>query len=177
MSRRPAAGDASKIRRRIVEAVERADEAKEEDLREQVRLLVAVQNGLDDLGATVLGLAGRTSARDRILFYFRQHVGEVIDSDELRVVSGIQEYARRIRELRVQEGWPIIGGGDPDDDRLPEGIRLLPREYLLVEDAQDEEAARRWKLANEIRRVSYSPIVGQDLARFKLLFAPGDRVA
>lgn len=56
---------------------------------------------------------------------------------ELREVSGIQEWARRVRELRVEEGWDIRHEGYV---------------YRLMSDAPDEAAAANWQLANNIRR-------------------------
>jgi len=44
------------------------------------------------------------SARDRLRRYFEQHVGEIVDKDELAQVAGIHEWARRVRELRDDDG-------------------------------------------------------------------------
>ncbi|MBE0448946.1 MAG: HNH endonuclease, partial [Actinobacteria bacterium] len=86
-------------------------ELSSDSLRSKVLALVPVFHSLRDLGKALLPHGNDTSsARDRILFYFRKYSGTVIDGDELMVVSGIQEYARRIRELRVQFGWSIASG-------------------------------------------------------------------
>src|SRR5688572_16641922 len=47
-------------------------------------------------------------ARTRILEYLKLFVGAAISGDELEVVSGIHEYPRRIRELRIEHGYVIL---------------------------------------------------------------------
>lgn len=64
------------------------------------------------------------AARDRIREYLEQHVGKVVTTKALRRVGGISEYARRIRELRDEEGMQIQSHRDRDD--------LKPGEYVLV---------------------------------------------
>ena len=71
-------------------------------------------------------------------------VGEVLDGKELAVVSGIQKYARRVRELRVQFGYKISTGTTCDD--------LRPDQYRLDVAEPDAGAADKWKLMNDIRR-------------------------
>ncbi len=76
------------------------------------------------------------------------------------VVSGIQEYARRVRELKVQFGWPIVSGLTAkqmaDENEFPlfniDVTSMGPSHYILLSSEQDREAAHRWNLANEIRR-------------------------
>jgi 5-methylcytosine-specific restriction endonuclease McrA len=64
-------------------------------------------------------------ARARLRAYFLAHVGEVLDGDTLReVAGGISEWARRIRELRNEEGMDIHTNKDRSD--------LLPSQYILV---------------------------------------------
>lgn len=100
-----------------------------------------------------------SAARDRILYYFREYPETIIHGDELLVVSGIQEYARRVRELRVQFGWSIASGmtvremGEDEDDELLASFRSMkPSEYVLLNTEQDRDAAHRWNTANSIRR-------------------------
>lgn len=120
-------------------------------------------------GATAIcSIFRSSSARERILHYFQRYQRTVIAGDELGVVSGISEYARRIRELRVQFGWPILSGdtarqmaeaedweGDPEPwgPDLPRDLLLgmRPDDYILTGD-QDRDAAHRWNTANAIRR-------------------------
>ena len=78
------------------------------------------------------------------------------------VVAGISEYARRIRELRVQEGWPIVTGmtihelresmleEGATEDELP--TEIGPDQYLLERAQPDLTAAARWAVANRIRK-------------------------
>jgi len=72
------------------------------------------------------------SARDRLREYFRANVGKVLHTDDLRRVAGINEYARRIRELRNEEGMAIATHNDRSD--------LRPGEYIL--ETLDLRAAR-----------------------------------
>jgi hypothetical protein len=71
--------------------------------------------------ASQLGLP--TSARERILRYLLLRVGQVVDKDEIAGVAGISEWARRLRELRDEDGWPISS-----NDNRPD---LKPGEYVL----------------------------------------------
>lgn len=65
-------------------------------------------------------------ARKRLKEFLLQHVGEVLDSDELRIASGnTSEWARRVRELRNEEGMNIVTHNDKSD--------LRPGQYLLVD--------------------------------------------
>lgn len=62
-------------------------------------------------------------ARDKLRQYFLSHVGQVLDSDTLRDIAGISEWARRIRELRNEEGYQILTHHDRSD--------LKPGQYIL----------------------------------------------
>lgn len=62
-------------------------------------------------------------ARDKLRAYFLAHIGEVLDSDTLREVAGISEWARRVRELRNEEGYQILTHNDRSD--------LKPGQYML----------------------------------------------
>lgn len=151
------------LRRRLLEEMEAVEGAiASPDLRTRTRSLIPANHLLRKLGKAMMPTHSAASAKARILQYLRLHVGAVIDGDELMVVSGISEYARRVRELRVQDGWPIISGMTGRDIRedLAQGQLSLgdlppvmrPDQYLLEEDRRDEDAARRWKLANSIRK-------------------------
>ncbi|WP_204336745.1 HNH endonuclease [Cryomorpha ignava] len=52
------------------------------------------------------------------------NIGKILNSDELREVAGISEWARRIRELRNEEGLNILTHNDRSD--------LKPGQYILV---------------------------------------------
>ena len=49
------------------------------------------------------------SAKERLRRFFATHVGEVVTSQQLQQAAGpeVTEWARRVRELRGDEGWPI----------------------------------------------------------------------
>ena len=83
---------------------------EEEDLRPKVLALVPVIHMLRDLGSSLLPADVATGARGRILHYFRRYPQKVIAGDELLVVAGIDNWARRLRELRKQFGWKIANG-------------------------------------------------------------------
>lgn len=82
------------------------------------------------------------------------------------VVSGIGEWARRVRELRVQSGWWIYSGVPfkqmaeeaPDDtiglkDMLGfDASTIKPDQYVLMSATQDKHAAHRWHLLNDVRK-------------------------
>lgn len=74
-------------------------------------------------------------ARARLREHFLANIGRVMDSDELRKVAGnITEWARRVRELRLEEGYRILTNNDRSD--------LKPGQYLL-ETAKPEPAFER----------------------------------
>jgi hypothetical protein len=53
------------------------------------------------------------SARDRLRKHFLANIGRVLNSEELREASGnISEWARRVRELRDEEGFQILTNND-----------------------------------------------------------------
>ncbi|HMY16456.1 MAG TPA: hypothetical protein PKA58_09065, partial [Polyangium sp.] len=80
------------------------------NLRETVNALIPVRNLFNDLGSSLIPKTVAASARERILTYFLAHPQTVIDGQELAVVAGISEYARRVRELRQEHGWAIATG-------------------------------------------------------------------
>ena len=111
MAKRRQTGDPAEIRRRLVELLNDFESRLENDeLRAQVQALVPAMLLLRRLGSSLIPASDAGSARCRILHYLRRYPFTVIAGDELSVVSGISEYARRIRELRVQFGWPIYSG-------------------------------------------------------------------
>ncbi len=69
-------------------------------------------------------MARNLSARDKIRLYLEENVGRIVTTHELRDVARISEYARRIRELRDEEGMQIHSHVDRLD--------LKPGEYMLV---------------------------------------------
>jgi hypothetical protein len=131
--------------RELLDAVPQAEPEGRAQLREEVLRLAEITASLRTLAKTRLRrLTEASAARDRILAYLKLFVGEVVAGKELQVVSGIQEFARRIRELRVEFGYNISTGYSRS------GLR--PDEYVLEAAERDEEAAEKWNAANRIRR-------------------------
>src|SRR6266498_2520324 len=84
--------------------------SKSEELRERVKALIPAFHILRKFGINIISKDAKMSARNRILVYLKKYPLIIIDSEELLVVYGITDYQRRIRELRVQFGWPILSG-------------------------------------------------------------------
>ena len=64
------------------------------------------------------------SAKQRLRDFLLANVGRVISSRELAAVAApASEWARRVRELRDEEGWPILTNND--SSRLKQGEYLL----------------------------------------------------
>lgn len=80
-------------------------------------------------------------ARDKLRNYFLSHIGVVLDSDTLREVAEISEWARRVRELRNEEGYQILTNHDRSD--------LKPGQYLL-ENPKPQPAFAR-EISKEVR--------------------------
>ena len=74
-------------------------------------------------------------ARKKLRSHFLANIGRVMGSDELRVVAENQsEWARRVRELRTEEGYLILTHNDRSE--------LKPGQYLL-ETAKPQPAFAR----------------------------------
>jgi len=69
----------------------------------------------------------RLGSKERIRQFLLANVGRVITSIEIRDAAGsdVSEWARRVRELREDEGWPILTHNDK--------AGLKPGQYLLSE--------------------------------------------
>jgi len=66
----------------------------------------------------------RGGARAKLRAHFLASIGRVMDSKELQAVADNQsEWARRVRELRTEEGYQILTHNDRSD--------LKPGQYLL----------------------------------------------
>jgi HNH endonuclease len=66
----------------------------------------------------------RVGSKEKIRQFLLANIGRVIESHELYDASGnAGQYGRRTRELREQEGWPILTHNDSAD--------LKPGQYLL----------------------------------------------
>jgi len=152
--------DAETVRRKVEGLIRNFEaELRSGELRPKVLALIPIFQGLRDLGKSLIPAEYASAARDRILYYFRKYPRTIIDGDELLVVSGIQEYARRVRELRVQFGWAIASGVtikeilEDEAEEVPDELKdMTPSEYVLLNTEQDREAALRWNAANTIRK-------------------------
>lgn len=162
MARRRRRGDTSAIWarfRRQTETVERSLDSSA--LRSRVRVLVELHYLLRDVGSSLITVEGSDAGRTRILEYLKVNVGEIVAGAELMVVSGIDDYPRRIRELRNEYGWKILSGvtakqitRDVEEADLgyDKTSNMKPDDYLLLSDVPDLDSAERWKTANTIRR-------------------------
>ena len=70
----------------------------------------------------------RTGSKEKIRRFLRQRVGEVVTGQQIQDAAGpdVTEWARRLRELRNDEGWKISSHNDRAD--------LQPGQYALEED-------------------------------------------
>lgn len=75
-----------------------------------------------------------TSGKGRIREYLRDKVGEPVESEMLARISGISQYARRVRELRNEEGFVI--------DSTRTRAELGQNDYFVVEIRDVEEKSR-----------------------------------
>lgn len=65
----------------------------------------------------------KAGARAKLRQFFQANLGRVVTSNELRAVAGISEWARRVRELRDEEGMQILTHNDR--------VELKSNQYLL----------------------------------------------
>lgn len=135
----------------VAEASERFRRAAHElDLiAERVSMGEARREDVDEVVAEILGAQRQffgprprashgEGGRQKLLAYLEKRVGEEVSGEELAAASGIHEWARRLRELRVEQGYDIREVGDSM--------------YVMVSAEPDGERARRWQEANAIRR-------------------------
>ena len=81
-------------------------------------------------------------ARSKLREHFLNNIGKVMDSNELRgVAGGTSEWARRVRELRTEEGYQILTHNDRSD--------MKPGEYLLLNPKPTPAFART--ISKEVR--------------------------
>lgn len=185
--------DPEALRQKVASLIKNFEaELRSGTLRPKVLALVPIFHGLRDLGKALIPAQYASAARDRILYYFRQYQGTIINGDELHVVSGIQEYARRVRELRVQFGWAIISGvtinemREEETEEVPVALNAMrPNEYVLLSAKEDRDAAHRWHVANTIRKQGVSvrdkilkflqANVGRGVTNEELRYVAGDK--
>lgn len=69
-------------------------------------------------------MAKKTASKQLILEFFLKNLGTVLTSRDIQTASGgAVEWARRVRELRNEDGYQILSHKDRSD--------LKPGEYLL----------------------------------------------
>lgn len=94
------------------------------------------------------------AARTRIRDYFLSHLGEVVTKEQLQDVVRISDWARRVRELRDEEGWPILSYKNllTNEDMQRFGInrQLKPGEYILTGLEKGDVTARQ--ISKDVRQ-------------------------
>lgn len=63
-------------------------------------------------------------SRAKLREFFIANIGKTLDSETLREVAGTSEWARRVRELRNEEGMNIVTHNDRSDLKMGEYILL-----------------------------------------------------
>ena len=127
----------------IQDQLKRYEEVRDAgSLRDATVAIVAIEKSVRQLGRSVGVAAGlsSTSARERIKGYLEEFHDQVIDGIELAAVSGIAQYARRIRELR-EEGFVIRTGPDAVDPKT--GTTLRSDQYLYLTTDQNSKPKRK----------------------------------
>jgi len=67
----------------------------------------------------------KPGSKQRILEFFLANIGKVLESREIQEASGgVSEWARRVRELRNEEGYQILSHKDRAD--------LKPNQYIML---------------------------------------------
>jgi biotin operon repressor len=111
-----------------------AGKAERDDFDPVVAEIVGTQR--DQYGPRPRAPRGQ-GAKTKILAYLQAHLGKPVHGEELAAASGIQEWARRVRELRVEDGYEIA--------------ELGASTYRLDSAKPNAQRAAQWQLANEIR--------------------------
>jgi hypothetical protein len=134
---------ADEFRTAVERLAELADEVAAE--RAQEAVLDAVADLRVAIARAYRGRRPRSDsgggARNRILAHLIKHRGEWVGSDELAAVSGIGEWARRVRELRGELGYEIEEGGG---------------RYRLTSEEPDTARRDRFKTVTNLRNADGS---------------------
>ncbi len=104
-------------------------------------------------------------SRDRVLEFFKENVGRIVTTENLAYVAeGAKEFARRVRELRTEDGFPIatLFTGRPD---------LAMGEYVLLSldrlfDQHDRHIPLEVQRAVYERDTNTCRVCGWDMARW-----------
>ena len=87
----------------------------------------------------------RRGSKARIREYLLNHIGQVVSSHQLRDAAGtdVSEWARRVRELREDEGWQILTHNDSNV--------LKPGQYLLKARPPEKLVSFSRRISNKLR--------------------------
>lgn len=131
----------------------------------------------------------KLSVRDKILAFLRRNVARPVTGEELRYVANNKsEWARRVRELRTEQGWPVVtkNTGRPDlsigayvlelDRQSPAHDRAIPdsvrREVLRRDNYRCGKCAWHHKLWNasdprhlELHHITHHAKGGESVGR------------
>lgn len=82
-----------------------------------------------------MNMSRKPGSKQLILDFFLQNIGKVLESKEIQQASGgASEWARRVRELRNEEGYQILTHKDR--------ANLKPNQYLMETDKRIPAFAR-----------------------------------
>lgn len=119
-------------------------------LRAAVRAeAVSLQNTRRHLRQTlkeIFDLKRQPSGMEACLLYLALFLNQRIHTTELEIVSGIPQYARRLRQLRVEEGYDIVA----------ESAKGIGWTYNLTSEVPNTAKAELWKKRNSLRRLAGS---------------------
>lgn len=86
----------------------------------------------------------KPGSKERIRQFLYAHVGEIVTSEQVRDAAGASEWARRLRELREDEGWPILTHND--------SASLSPGQYILTKKPPEKsEVAFARSISKKLR--------------------------
>jgi hypothetical protein len=89
-------------------------------------------------------MASRKGSKQRILDYFLKNLGKIVQSRDIQAASGgAVEWARRVRELRNEEGYQILSHKDRADLK-PDQVHLLAQVRRATID--DQKVLLNWLL-------------------------------
>lgn len=118
-------------------------------LRERVLRLTEVLKKDRSLNVKIACESGcnASDARRRLLLYLQSNVGIPVHATELEVVASISEYARRVRELRTEEGYAIATRytGRPD----------LPGNWYVLESVERVAEPHDRRIQPEVQKLVY----------------------
>ncbi len=85
----------------------------------------------------------KDGAKNKIRKYFLENIGKIITRKEIQKIADVSEWARRVRELRNEEGYQILSKNDLSE--------LKPGEYIL-KDPKPQPAMSR-NISKKLRAV------------------------